>query len=217
MNKNTFTITSITQAVKKEENVNIFLNEQFWININKNELLELQLFKGKNISLEEKELLEKRAKLNKVKEKVINLISIRPRSKYELEQYLINKIKAEKEEAISIIEQLIVDKYQSDEEFADWYVRNRVSFGYHGVNKIRAELLKKRIDKAIIKQVINKYFKDDEENTTGQINKLKEYIKKIEKQIRYKDEYDKRNKIIRRLLSRGYDFETIKKALRDKV
>ena len=154
MTHETFTITSITQAVKKEENVNIFLNEQFWININKNELLELQLFKGKNISLEEKELLEKRAKLNKVKEKVINLISIRPRSRYELEQYLINKIKAEKEEAISIIEKLIVDKYQSDEEFADWYVRNRVSFGYHGVNKIRAELLKKRIDKAIIKQVL---------------------------------------------------------------
>jgi len=207
------TITSIQQAKKRESRVNLYLDDQFWIGIDKNDLLKFNLFRGKTFESDEKQLIEKTASFNKVFEKAMNYTMVRPRSIREMRDYLIIKRGLTKEESQEMINKLIEREFLSDEKFTQWYVENRLSFGVHGENKIKAELAKKGITGEIMKSVLRENM--TEEFQVTQIVKIKEYAEKAFRTIKFKSPIDKKQKLIARLASRGFKYEDIQKALRE--
>ena len=202
------TITSIEQAKKRMERVNIFLDNEFWVGLDKNQLIDLRIHKGLAISEQEKKSIEEASGFYKLIEKAVNFTIIRPRSKFEIYQYLTLKKEVEEETANKVTEYLEEKKFLSDDYFADWYIKTRTSIGFHGNNKIYAELLKKGISKTIIK----KYFAENVQDNSEKIIKLYE---KIQNQIKAKSQIEKKYKIYQRILSRGFTFSEVDQALKE--
>ncbi len=186
----------------------MFLDNKFWISLTKNQIIDHNLYKNKEISADTKKILEKDSQIGKIIEKAIKYIFIRPRSEKEITDYINKKNKIEKEELESIINTLKNKKYISDLNFSNWYIQNRKEFGFHGNNKIKAELIKKGVSLSVIHESLKKYKDSDLE-----IEKIKKYIEKISKGVKAKDNYEFNRKLIKRLMSRGYEYDKIKKAM----
>lgn len=84
--------------------------------------------------------------------KSLSLLVIREHSRFELQQKLLQRGYA-REEIIFVLDQLIEQNFQSDERFAEVYVRSRSSKGY-GPERIRLELQHKGVDQAVIDAAI---------------------------------------------------------------
>jgi regulatory protein len=114
-------ITKITQAVKHKDRVHIELDGKYWVTITKDQLVKLGLYKGQSIEAEEKNEIENQATLQKVMNKVLDYIAVRPRSIREVERYLEKKELDEfKEEVLLYLKE---KKYLDDEEFTKWLCR----------------------------------------------------------------------------------------------
>ncbi|MCC7304444.1 RecX family transcriptional regulator [bacterium] len=206
-------ITQIVQAIKNTERVNLFLDNRFWISLSKNDLIKLRLTTGCELTQLEKEEIESTSVKGKLLEKAIRFTQLRPRSSSEVREYLTLRNKIDGDEAEHIISSLKEKEILNDEKFAHWYIDYKLGSGVHGVNKIKTELFKKRVDKKIIDIVLEKLtkqegFKDD------QLTKLEEFARKILPTIKAKDHYDRKSKLISRLLSRGFIYANIKEVLK---
>ena len=84
-------ITALQQAKKDSNRVNLFLDNEFWICVDKNEILKFDLYKGKELSKEDKSSLEKSSKSTRALNKAYSYILRRPRSKKEITDYLSRK------------------------------------------------------------------------------------------------------------------------------
>lgn len=208
----TYTITEIIQAKKNSERVNIYLNNVFWIGLSKNALLELQIIKGKVLSDLEKAEIERASLNQKLIDRAIRYLQIRPRSIAEIRDYLVLKKEVPEEDAESVITYLQENDLLSDEKFAQWYAEYKLRSGINGVNKITAELLKKRVDRKIIANVIEK-FSANEEFQSEQREKIENYAKRVLPGIKAKDAYELKAKLTQKLLARGFKYDEIKKIL----
>lgn len=203
-------ITSIEQAKKREERVNLFLDDNFWVGLDKNQLIQFGLHKGKIITEEDKIHIEEESMFYKLLERVINYTLIRPRSKFEILQYLTLKKGTDELTANKVIERVEEKGFLSDEKFAEWYIQTRTSHGFHGKNKISAELAKKGVEKSIVQKLLKE---SEEENDNSE--KIRELYTKVKYKVKFKSEYERKNKIYQRIMGRGYTFAEIEKALKD--
>jgi len=208
----TYTVTQIEQAKRNSERVNIFLNGKFWIGLSKNNLISLKIIKGSELSDLEKQEIERIALNSKLIDKAIRYIQIRPRSCAEVRDYLVLRKEIPSEDAENVITYLLEKEMLSDEKFAQWYATSKSSYGVNGVNKIKAELLKKRVDMKVIKKVLEKLSQNDEFQSS-QTEKLQEYTTKVRRTIKAKDAYELKVKLTKRLMARGFKYEDIKKIL----
>lgn len=208
-----FTITAIQQAKKRESRVNIYLDNEFWIGLDKNDLISLGLFRGKEIDDSEKKSIEQQASFSKIYEKALNYTFVRPRSEKEMKDYLVLRRGLSAEESDSIIKKLKDKNYLDDRKFAEWYVENRINFGVHGENKIYAELLEKGINPRLGREVLKSKINSETENET--LEKIKNYAKKNIGKIKADSDFERKQKLTQKLLSRGFKYSDIKKALSD--
>ncbi len=138
----------------------------------------------------------------------LGFLSYRPRSEKEVREHL--KVKSQKSkvkigDAIieSVIKKLKEHKFIDDIQFADWFVRSRLSARPKAARVLKMELKQKGIAREIIE---NSVFGQDIEGAK------KLLVKKFD---RYKD--FNRDQIYQKLggflARRGYDWDTIKKAI----
>lgn len=207
-----YTITHISQAVKNSERVNIYLNGAFWIGLHKNDLISHGLSQGRILSEEEKKRLEKVSTDGKTYEAVLRFVSLHPRSTAEVSDYLIYRKRLSSEAADSLIKQLQDKKLLSDEQFAAWYVAQKMHTHKNGVNKIKMGLMQKKVPKQIIEQVlISVTTERDYANEQNQA--IKDLVAKFSPSIKAQSSYEKRSKLIQKLMTRGYTYKDIKDVL----
>lgn len=200
------TITKIDQAKKRKERVNIFLNDKFWISLDKDQLIKLDIFKSKDIDNEEKLKIEKESLRGKLIDKTLKFITIRPRSINEVFIYLTLRNELPKDQAEGIVNELISKRFLDDLEFSRWFIGNRNEFGFNGINKIKAELFAKKVSSEIIEEALKGFdLKYDE------ALKINDYINKNIGKIRAKNKLELKQKLIARLLARGFSYDNIKK------
>ncbi len=97
--------------------------------------------------------------------------------------------------------------YLNDGEYAESFVRTRGASG--GRRKLQSSLMQKGVDRETAEQAA--YAVSDEDELKGALG----WIAKWERQLEGLSERERRDKIYRRLASRGYDWETIQRALND--
>ncbi|PID66797.1 MAG: hypothetical protein CR975_01145 [Gammaproteobacteria bacterium] len=131
----------------------------------------------------------------------LQLLAQREYSQLELRQ----KLGQQAFEAQTIDEcltQLIKDNYQSDQRFAEIFCRKRIN-QRHGRKKIQYELKQKGIDDSLSTSVLAEYEQVWVENAKYLIERKAPRGDSI-----YSD-YAIKSKIIRFLLGKGYDYDTI--------
>lgn len=113
------------------------------------------------------------------------------------------------EESKPVIKKLITEKYIDDERFARAYAKDKFRFNHWGRQKIEYMLRAKKINQETVLLALEEI---TDESYSGELLKL---IAKKEKSIKAKDQYDKRNKLMRFALGRGFESDKIYAALKE--
>ena len=111
------------------------------------------------------------------------------------------------DESLEVIADLISEGFINEERYAKTFARGKFKIKHWGRNKIIAELKKKRISTPCIQTAIKEI---DEEQYHSVLQEL--IIKKC-KEVKAKNAIEKKQKIIRYLLGRGYEYDIIKEKI----
>lgn len=194
-------ITAIKAQLKNVERVSIYLDGSYAFSLTQNQLLELKLHSGKELSDQEVTELKQASDYGKLLERVMNFIMIRPRSTREVRDYLWRK-KAEPDASGRIIRYLEAKGYLNDAAFATSWVRARQLTKPVSKRRLQAELMQKGVANDIIEQAVST---DEYDETSA----LQDIIAKKRRQARYQDE----QKLMQYLARQGFGYDMIKKAL----
>lgn len=208
-------ITKI-KAQKNKKRVNIYLDGKFAFPLDADNFLKAGLKVGQELSEKQVEDLIFKNEFQKLLDKVLRLISHRPRSEKEVRDYLKKKIwklefgnwkfhkskvDVKKKLIDEVMRALKKQKLIDDKAFVAWWVEQRSTFRPRGKFGLTMELRQKGIDKTIIKKAIDKV---DELSLATKLaqKKLKAY-----KNLTREEFYQKMTAFLSR---RGFSWETIK-------
>lgn len=199
-------ITAIKAQVKNTERVSVYLDGKYSFSLTQNQLLELKIHSGMDLTEQELEDLKKASDYGKLLERSMNYVMIRPRSIRELRDYLWRK-KADPEMATKIIEKLESRGYLGDASFARSWVRARQLTKPVSKRRLTAELIQKGVTNDLIQQALNG--DDSAEEAYDETEALRIIITKKRKQARYQDE----QKLMQYLARQGFGYDLIKSTL----
>lgn len=131
----------------------------------------------------------------------------RPRSEKELRDTLVKK-KASEEIIQRVLQRLREQKFINDEEFAAWWVEQRTRFRPKSDRVIKWELRQKGIPDDLIERVFEKRSEKE-----GDSEKAKDLLERRLKRVQNLSKEEQYQKLAGFLARRGFDWETIKKAL----
>jgi regulatory protein len=167
------------------------------------------LRKNDSINESRKEKLIEASNLQKVKDSAFRLLSRRHHSVSELRTKLYRK-DVKKELIEEVISSLLTNGFLDDEKFAVSFVEERTNKKV-GKHKIKAELIKRGVQKAIIDKAIGNIDSEDSFQSAMMLAKKKlEYIERKEK-----DKRKIKAKLYSFLNARGYENEIVMKVLRE--
>lgn len=138
-------------------------------------------------------------------DKLSNFCAYQERCAADVKQKL-HKLKVEKDDYGEYIERLKEDNYLNEERYVKYFVAGHEKKKW-GKTKIKMALLGKRIDSSLIKQYLDDM---DEENYEDQIKTIAE---KKWNTIKAKSPRDKKTKLLRFLLGKGYEMNKAMAAL----
>lgn len=194
-------ITKIEAQLKTKGRYSVFVDDKFSFGISELGLIESGMSVGQELSKSELDNLKDQAKIDKVYSQVLSLIARRPRSQWEVEDYLIKK-GLKKEPSSQILSKLSKKNFINDVDFAKRWVNNRRLLKNISRRKLRAELLQKRLRPEIVDQALS-------EDETDETQTIKAEIIKKRRVSRYRDE----PKLLAYLARQGYNYSDIKNAL----
>ncbi|HTE22170.1 MAG TPA: RecX family transcriptional regulator [Candidatus Limnocylindria bacterium] len=194
-------ITAIKQQIKRQDRYSIYVDDKYLFSFSENELIGSGLKVNQELSERELLALKDQAVLGKAYDRALNLISHRPRSEWELRDYL--KRKDYDEDVItSTIERLHDRGYVNDLDFARRWVQSRRLLKSTSKRRLSQELRQKRIADDVISQVL-------EADETDERQVLRELIERKRKQTKYQDNL----KLMQYLSRQGFNYDDIKIAL----
>lgn len=206
-------ITAITAQQKNPDRVNVMVDGSYRFSLDIFQVADLGIRIGKEYTEQELVALEDESVFGKLYARTLEYCMMRPHSAKEVRDYLWKKTRdtrTKEGEVRKGIPQLIADRvfdrlcekgYIDDEKFTRYWVENRNLRKGTSMRKLQTELQAKGVDRSIIERFIDNSSRSDEE----------ELLKIIEKKRRrYPDE----QKFIQYLARQGFDYDTIKSALR---
>lgn len=196
-------VTTIKQQVKRADRYSIYVDGKYAFSFSEGELLNSGLRTGLEFDEAGLAELKDRAVQDKAYDRALNRISYRPRSEWEIRDYL--KRKDTPEEVVdTIVARLKKHKYLDDQDFARRWVANRRLLKSTSKHRLSQELRQKRVADDIIQQVLS----DDE---TDEQQVLRELIERKRKQLKYQDNL----KLMQYLSRQGFSYDDIKSVIND--
>ena len=199
-------ITKINQQVNRRDRYSIFIDGKYLFSLSETTQLNQKLFSGQLIDNQQLAALIKLSKSDKTYLNALRFVALRPRSIWELQDYLkrkqVDEVSSEK-----ILNKLSDIGLLNDESFAHSWVENRRLLKPSSKRRLSLELRQKRIDEQIIQKVLG----DDlvEEQTA-----ISQLISKKRRQAKYRND---KLKLMQYLSRQGFDYADIKSALSDKM
>ncbi|WP_083988486.1 regulatory protein RecX [Chryseobacterium arthrosphaerae] len=137
-----------------------------------------------------------------IKQKLVSYCVYQDRCHAEVEQkmkefLLIDEAREE------IILYLLKENYLNEERFTRSYIRGKFYIKHWGKNKIRMHLKQKQISEKLINSCFDEIYEDDYIKT---IKRIYEDYSSKQKGLQ---EYQKKSKTIKYLMSRGFEYEKI--------
>lgn len=210
-------ITSVTQAVRNPDRVNISVDGKYRFSLDIYQLSALGLKVGKEYSEEELVELETESQFGKLYARALEYCLMRPHSAKEVRDYLWRKTLdsktrnrktgeintregVSKDNADRVFNRLVERGYINDESFARYWIENRNQTKGTSLRKLQNELRAKGVESSIIESVTRESSRNDEDELGKMIAK---------KRTRYPDE----QKLVQYLMRQGFRYDDIKSAL----
>lgn len=194
-------ITDIKQQVKNQERYSIYVDGKFSFGLSELALMNSGLRVNRELTGQELDELKDTARSDKAYNQCLGLIARRPRSEWEICEYLKRK-EYDPELIDQIVARLYGSKWLDDLEFARRWVENRRLLKATSKRRLNQELKLKRVSDGVIKQVL-------EEDDTDEAEVLKQLVARKRQQTRYQD----KQKLMAYLMRQGYDYGQVKMAV----
>lgn len=199
-------ITKIEYQKKNKDRVSIYLDDNYAFGIDLNIMIKYSL--AKNMELEDdfiSEILKAEEEINAYN----YAISVLSRnSKSEKQMILKMQDKGYDQQFIeNAIVKLKQQKYIDDEAYSEAFINNKINITKDGKRKIKEALYYKGIDKQIIDEKLQEVTDDDEIKRACLLG-----TKKL-RTIKEEDIRKKRIKLANYLISKGFEYSTVKKAI----
>jgi regulatory protein len=196
-------ITAIKQQVKRPDRYSFFVEGKYAFSLSENALLESGLTSGKELSKEELATYKQLSQDDKLYNRALRYIALRPRSTWEMETYLDRKGASP-----ALIEQILnkLTKLDllNDRKIAQAFVNDRRLLRPTSRRKLMAELRKKRIPDEIIQSALGSEESDEQ-------SALKSVIVTKRRQTKYQDDL----KLMQYLARQGFMYDDIKHAMQE--
>lgn len=174
-------ITDIAPQKRNRSRVSVFIDGEFICGLDAVTAAAARIKIGDEISEDELKSVVKKSEVNSAFERGVSYLSSVPRSRREIERYLLGK-GYDKDIVLEAIERLDLYHYVDDRAYAESYIRSKSKTS--GVFRLKAELKQKGIDSAIIDELLDE---SDEDCTaaarkymrshpSADVNKLKRYL-----------------------------------------
>lgn len=177
------------------------MDGKYSFSLSESELLNSGIRIGREYSKRELDELHQRAVLDKAYMRSLDYLARRPRSEWELRDYLKRK-EYEPPTIDTILNKLSNKGYVNDTAFATAWVASRRALKPTSLRKLRIELMQKHVGNDVIEHVLA-------EDETAELDVLKQLVAKKRHQSRYKDD----EKLIQYLARQGFRYDDIKNAL----
>jgi regulatory protein len=171
---------------------------------------ELGLRKGDILGEEALDLLSRENELFTCEQKALGYLARRLHSKMELRRKLYQK-KFTKPVIESIIDKLSAIKYIDDRKFAELVINESMNLRHDGMQKTKARLMEKGVDKKIIEEVLAETKDSDTEMENIKLTGDKKLFS-LKKRFTDKRQVDQ--KLTAYLVGKGFSFEIIKEYLK---
>ena len=140
--------------------------------------------------------------------RMANLCARREYCVFDIETKL-KRYDLDKETIENIIAHLIKEKYIDEARYTRGFIKDKIRFNRWGKTKIEYALRQKRVPEEIVTEAFLEYT-DEELN-----NSLQDLLQAKWKTIKGDSDYERRNKLIRFGLSRGFDMNNILKCIKN--
>ncbi len=197
-------ITSI-KPQKNKKRVNVYLDDKFGFGIDLDNFVLLHLKVDQELTEEQVNEIVKKSEFQKVLDKLLMWVTLRPRSEKEIKDYFKRK-KVHESLHSKLTDRLKRLELLNDEEFAKWWVDQRLSFKSKSKRDITQELRMKGIDKEIIENVLGETEIDEEKIAKDLLGKKAYKWKNLESHIA-------RQKISQYLAGKGFGWNVIEKVV----
>lgn len=194
-------ITAIKQQAKRQDRYSIYVDGKYVFSFSENELINSGLKINQELTEQELLGLKDQAVLDKAYDRALNLISHRPRSEWELRDYMKRK-GYDEDVAAQTINRLRSRGYVNDLDFARRWVENRRLLKATSKRRLSQELRQKHIANDIIGQVLAADEADEREI-------LRELIERKRRQSKYQDDL----KLMQYLGRQGFSYDDIRAVL----
>jgi regulatory protein len=195
-------ITRIVQQQKQQTRYSIFVDGKYSFSLSEQALLDSKLASGQELTAEQISEYKKLSADDKLYNRTLHWLALRPRSVWETEFYLKRK-DADEQQTEQVVEKLTRLGLLDDRKFAEAFVHDRRLLRSSSSRKIRLELQKKRVPREIIDQVLT-------EDETDESAMLKDVIIRKRQQSKYRDD---ELKLMQYLARQGWGYGDIKQAL----
>jgi len=194
-------ITGIKQQVRRGDRYSIFVEGKYSFSLSESALLQSKLASGQELTQEQVGEYKKLSADDKIYNRTLRYVAMRPRTKWEVEFYLQRK---DTSPALTdqILNKLSDIGLLDDQKFATAFVNDRRLLRPTSKRKLTAELRKKRVPDDIIQQAISG--EAGEEQAA-----LRAVIERKRRQTKYQDD----DKLMQYLARQGFSYDDIKAAL----
>lgn len=199
-------ITKVEYQKKNKDRVNIYLDDEFAFGLDLNTMIKYSL--SKNMELDDDFISEILITENEKKalNYAVSILGRSPKSEKEIRDKLTEK-GYEKVTIDNIIHKLKTNKYIDDENYSELFIRDKINISKYGKRKIQERLYQKGIDKEIIQDKLKDISNEDE------IQRAMELGEKKLRTLTKEEPLKRKMKIYNYLLNKGFEYETIKKAV----
>jgi regulatory protein len=204
-------ITKIEPQKRNPKRVSVYIDGYFALDVDMEIAYNYDLKEGKEIDADFIESVVKKEEQLRANNYALNLLSFRARSEKEIYDKMLQK-GYEPSVIANTIQYLKEQQYINDKEFAETFIKDKVELSHYGRNRIKAELLKKGIDKELIDELIEATIQANEEYETAKElakSKIKSY-QKDKKDVQYR-------KLSGYLLRKGYSYDIVFKVAKELI
>lgn len=212
-------ITSISQAVRNPDRVNVSVDGKYRFSLDIYQLTELGLKSGQDITEEQLQDFEQESVFGKLYVRALEYTMLRPHSAREIRDYLWRKTRTTKyknrktgeimeREGVStnitdrVFDRLVQKGHVDDERFAKFWVENRNQRKGSSLRKLQSELQSKGVDRSIVDAVLENSSRNDDDELAKVIAKKR-------------DKYTDPQKLMSYLARQGFRYDDIKAALEE--
>lgn len=196
-------ITKIVKQNNSNERYNIYVDDEYAFSATLEDILKYSIKIDIEITKEQLDTLIEYCEENKCYNYALFLLSKKDYTQYEITKKLTSKGYS-KDVINKIIDKLKRYDIINDEKYAKKYINECLNIKKYGIKKIEYNLLAKGIELDSIENVSCDYD-----------IQLKTAIELIQKKIKYyKNNKDIKNKLIRYLIYRGFEYDIVKEALK---